>query len=201
MSEEKMTSPPGLHRHLVRFMSYLELERGFSPNTVAAYRHDIEQLIASLATQDVRRAEDITDREIFEFMVSQRKKGLQPRSVRRRLAAVRTFFRFLVLEGAVAENPARLLDTPRIGQRLPSVLQETEMHRLLDAVNKPPVSRHPLRDRAMLEILYACGLRVSEVIGLRLDDVHPELGVVRCFGKGSKERIVPITQTARGALN
>jgi integrase/recombinase XerD len=200
MREEKMGALPGLNRHLRRFLAYLELERGFSPNTVAAYRHDIEQLIACLATLGVRRVESIRDREIFEFMVSERKRGLQARSVRRRLAAIRTFFRFLVLEGAVKENPARLLDTPRIGQRLPSVLQETEMTRLLDAVNAPPVSRYPHRDRAMLEVLYACGLRVSELVGLRLDDVHRELGIVRCMGKGSKERIVPITQTALGAL-
>ena len=201
MSEEKVVPNPDLARYLSRFLSYLELERGFSPHTVAAYGHDIQQFIACVAELGVQGVEEIRDREVFEFVVQERKKGLQARSVRRRLAAVRTFFRFLVLEGAVKQNPARLLDTPRIGQRLPVVLQENEMTRLLDAVQKPPLGRYPRRDRAILEVLYACGLRVSELIGLQLKDVHADLGIVRCFGKGSKERIVPISETALEALN
>jgi site-specific recombinase XerD len=182
-----------------RFLAHLHLERGLSPNTVAAYGADVERFLLGLPEDQRRSPAAIDGAAVFAFLVSERRRGCHPRSVRRALAAVRTFFRFLVLSGEAARNPARFLDTPRIGRRLPSVLDEKEVARLLDA-SLDSDSRYAIRDRALLELLYACGLRVSEAVGLRLDDVHWELGVLRCMGKGSRERIVPVTRTALEAI-
>ncbi len=185
--------------HVPRFLAYLQLERGFSQHTVDAYRRDVGRFVAGLPVDARSEPETIGERQVFDYIMRERKRGLQARSVRRGLAAVRTFFRFLILEGTTTSNPARLLDTPKIGQRLPSVLQITEMERLLEAVEKP-TSRHPRRDRALLHVLYCCGLRVSEALGLTTDNIHLELNVLRCMGKGSKERIVPITPKALAYL-
>ncbi len=186
-------------RWLERFLAYLDLERGFSGNTVAAYRRDVDRFLGGLPAALRRDLSRVGEQEVFEFLVAERRRGLHPRSVRRSLAAVRTFFRFLVLEGLIEENPARFLDTPKIGRNLPLVLDERQMERLLEATRERE-SRHPLRDRAILETLYASGLRVSEVIDLELDDIHWDLEVLRCVGKGSKERVVPISKTALDAI-
>ncbi|MBI4584231.1 MAG: site-specific tyrosine recombinase XerD [Planctomycetes bacterium] len=185
--------------YLTRFLSYLHLERGFSTNTVEAYRRDLERFLGGLEEAGGVDPRKIGEETIFNFLVAERRRGLHARSIRRSLAAVRTFFRYLSLEGKVERNPARLLETPKLGRRLPPVLSEKEMERLLDA-SKQPASRYPRRDRALLEILYASGLRVSEVIDLAMENIHWDLGILRTMGKGSKERVVPVSRTALAAL-
>jgi integrase/recombinase XerD len=130
---------------------------------------------------------------VFEYIVSERKRGCGVTSVRRSLSALRTFFRFLIRERVVETNPARDLENPRTWSRLPSFLLIEEVRRLLDAVRKYP-SRHPLRDSALLELTYATGLRVGEVTTLKLDSLRSDLGILRCLGKGSRERIVPVSK-------
>jgi integrase/recombinase XerD len=181
------------------FLGHLEVERGLSRNTIDAYRRDLARFDRTL---DAGRREDaarIDERDVLEFMIRDRKEGRDPASIRRALAALRTFFRFLHLSGVVTVNPARLLDTPRTWAHLPAVLQPEEVGRLLDGVGKG-ASRSPLRDRALLELIYATGLRVSEAAGLTIPEVLWDLGVLRCRGKGGRERVVPITGTALAAL-
>jgi integrase/recombinase XerD len=181
------------------FLGHLDAERGLAENTIAAYELDLERFGRTLAADrraDVRR---IDEKDIFEFMVVERKAGRDPASIRRALACLRTFFRFLNLAGVAAGNPARLLDTPRGWKHLPNVLGKDEVTRLLEASSEVG-TRHPLRDRALLELIYATGLRVSEATSLELRQVLWDLGVIRCMGKGGKERIVPITRTAAEAL-
>lgn len=178
---------------LRRFAVYLHLERGYSQHTVDAYLRDLRRFLSGLPPGALERPETITDTEVFDFVVSERRRGLKARSVRRSLAAVRTFFRFLIIDGCLEANPARLLETPRIGQKLPSVLEIHEIERLFRAVGEHR-GRYPLRDRAMLYVLYGSGLRVSELTSLEVDDIHWELGVLRCMGKGSRERLAPLNR-------
>jgi integrase/recombinase XerD len=197
-----MKSPQarGLDDLIPAFLAHLALERALSPHTVAAYGRDLARFTRSLPPALKADAAAIEERDVFQFMVADRREGRATPSIRRALAALRTFFRFLALEGLLRKNPARLLEAPRGWRRLPNVLQPEEVNRLLSAVGQPP-ARHPLRDRALLELIYATGLRVSEASGLALSQVHWDLGVVRCLGKGGRERIVPVTRTALGALS
>jgi integrase/recombinase XerD len=188
-----------LSRLIPAFLSHLEVERGLSANTIAAYGWDLERFDRTLPADRRSDASRITEKDIFAFMVQDRREGRDALSIRRALAALRTFFRFLNLIGAVERSPARLMDSPRSWRRLPSVLQEEEVTRLLDAVRDHP-SRNPLRDRALLELIYATGLRVSEAAGLTLREILWDLGVIRCLGKGGKERVVPFTKTAAAVL-
>jgi integrase/recombinase XerD len=188
-----------LEAFIPKFHAYLHLERGFSSHTVDAYRRDVGRFVSSLPEGFGAAVDRVGEKEVFNFLVEERKRGLQARSVRRSLAAVRAFFRFLVLEGTITRNPAKLLDTPRIGQRLPAVLDPTEIRRLLETAAKAS-GRYPRRDRALLEVLYASGLRVSEALGLKIKDVLWELEILRCVGKGSKERVVPISRKALSIL-
>jgi len=179
------------------FVAHLQVERGLSPNTYEAYKADCERFVASVPGGYA--AERITEKEVFEFLVSERKRGREVTSVRRSLSALRTFFRFLVRERVLERNPARNLENPRTWERVPSVLQVDEVTRLLDAVRDHP-SRHPLRDAALLELSYATGLRVGEITSLKVDSLRPDLGILRCIGKGSRERIVPVSKRSLEAV-
>jgi integrase/recombinase XerD len=181
------------------FLAHLQIERGLSPNTCEAYRADCESFLEGLEPGLLHAPEKITEKDVFEFVMKERKRGRGVTSVRRTLSALRTFFRFLVRERVVEKNPARGLENPRSWERLPSVLQVDEVSRLLAAAQRHP-SRHPLRDAALLELVYATGLRVGEVTSLKLSDLRPDLGILRCLGKGSRERIVPVSKTSIKAV-
>jgi len=189
----------GIPELIPAFLAHLEVERGLSPHTVIAYRRVLCRFARGLAPEARSDVGVVGEREIFEFMVRDRKEGRDPASIRQAMAALRTFFRFLSLTGQATRNPARLLDTPRTWRHLPSVLQPKEVARLLEAVRAHP-SRYALRDRALLELIYATGLRVSEAASLTLKEIHWDLGIVRTRGKGGRERIVPVTKTALRAL-
>jgi len=189
----------GLPELIPGFLAHLEVERGLSPHTVAAYRRVLGRFTRSVGPEGCSDIGAIGEREVFEFMVRDRKEGRDPASIRQAMAALRTFFRYLSLTGQADRNPARLLDTPRTWRHLPSVLQPEEVARLLDGVRAHP-SRYALRDRALLELIYATGLRVSEAAALTLKEIHWDLGILRTRGKGGRERIVPITETALRAL-
>jgi len=181
------------------FIRHLEVERGLSRNTMDAYRRDLERFGLTLAADRRADVTKIKERDVFEFLIHDRREGRDPASTRRALAAIRTYFRFLSLTDLIRDNPARLLESPRIWRHLPNVLQPEEVVRLLEAVRAHP-SRHPLRDRALLELIYATGLRVSEATNLTLPEVLWDLEVLRCRGKGGRERVVPVTRTALDAL-
>ena len=190
---------PGL---VNQFLDYLVSECGLAANTVAAYRHDLTHFVLFLhetrGGPTYMCASDVTPETVLAFVKHERGRGLAANSVARALAAIKMFFRFLWTEGRVKEDPTSLLDSPKLGQYLPEVMTEGEVTALLDAPD--PKTLAGLRDRAILELMYATGARVSEVCGMRLDALHLDLGYVRCFGKGSKERIVPVGDVAAAAV-
>lgn len=179
-----------------RFLNHLRIERGLADNTIQAYSQDLSRFIQYLEDSGVIPNE-IDEGKISNYSMDL---GLRvcARSVARNLCAVKMFFRFLTSEGYIKENPARFLESPRLSRRLPGVLSQEEMERLLSQ----PKGSNPraLRDRSMLELLYATGLRVSELVGLKLNNINLEVGYVRTFGKGAKERAVPIGDRAIMAL-
>ena len=180
---------------IYRFLQYLRIEKGLSDNTLASYKHDLAMYTEHLGKLGVLEAQQADVSGFLKFLYSRK---LKPRSAARAFAAVRGLHRFLILERAREDNPTANIDQPRWWKPLPNVLSLEEVDRLLAA----PDTSTPkgLRDRALLEVLYATGLRVSELIGLRLDGVDIAVGFVRCIGKGSKERIVPLGESAGAAI-
>ncbi len=183
-----------LERQIGDYLSYLRVERGLSANTLASYRFDLTRYREFLASQSCERADRVTLELVSGFLQHLHANGRTPRTQARMLSAVRGFHRFLSSEGIVPTDPTELVDGPRKGRDLPDVLTIPEV----DAILNQPNTLKPLgiRDRAILETMYACGLRVSEVIGLRQSDLILDEGIVRVMGKGSKERIVPIGRSA-----
>ena len=171
-----------------QFINYLRLERGLADNTIQAYSRDLIKFTQFLEKSDLNPLQISRD-QISEYAGTLRK-GLSARSVARNISATKMFFRFLTSEGYIKENPARLLETPRLSRRLPDVLSMAEVERLL--ARPDPSTPLGKRDCAMLELLYATGLRVSELVGLKVLSINLESGHVRTFGKGSKERLVPM---------
>lgn len=182
------------------FLRYLRVERGVSPNTISAYRNDLYQLTQFLASKGVASWAQVDQDLLSRFVLHLQAKGYSLTSQARKIAAVKSLFHFLVEEGITPQDPTENLSSPRVGRPLPKALTEEEVERLLEAPARDS-SPEALRDRAMLELLYATGLRVSELVALNLNDVNLREGFVRCLGKGSKERVVPIHPQAVGAVN
>ena len=183
---------------LESFADYLTLERGASRNTVSAYGRDLQHLIQFLDSRGTGSPDRATTPELRDFIFHLKDLGLAATSIRRHVSAVRTYFRFLVAEGHVVRDPTERLATPKKWRALPTVLSVAEVERLLAA----PHADDPLalRDRALLEFGYATGARVSELVGIGLSDVLYDEGLARLFGKGSKERLVPVGRRALGAV-
>ena len=179
------------------YLSWLATERGRSANTLAAYRRDLRTYCEWLAAQQLGVG-DVSEAVVTGYVAHLRSAGLADSSVKRAMVAVRSLHRFLAQEGEAVDDPAADVAVPRVPQGLPKALSEPEVESLLAAVvGTDPIA---LRDRAILEVLYGTGLRISELVGLSLGDVDLHAGLVRAFGKGSKERIVPLGRLARGAL-
>ena len=183
---------------LERFQDFLALEQGSSPRTSEAYARDLERLVVFASARGAAGPTDVTSRLLRDFVYFLKDLGLSPASIRRNISAVRTYYRFLLGEGHVVRDPSERLETPRRWRSLPEVLSVDEVTRLLAA----PKLEEPLvfRDRALLELAYGAGLRVSEWISIGVRDVLLEEQLVRVFGKGSKERLVPIGRSAVGAV-
>jgi integrase/recombinase XerD len=184
--------------HLVLdFLAYLEFERGLSRNTLDAYRTDLLQLGRFLEKRETSALE-VTPADIADFLESLAKGGSSAATIHRKSACLRSFYRHLRRDGLLDTDPTATLSTPRRSRKLPHVLTRGEIEKLLSQ----PRGTEPaaLRDRALLEVMYACGLRASEAIGLELMDIDLQEGVLRARGKGSKERVVPIGQAALKAL-
>lgn len=177
-----------------RFLEHMKVERGASPETIRAYRADLEAFLDEFDA-DIK---DIDVSHIRAFVARSLRQGKKASSVSRTLACLRSFFRFLYREGIVETNPARLVPNPKKGRALPEFLSVDEA---FDLVETPEgVGFREVRDRAVLELLYGSGLRISELTGLRIDDLDLKEGIVRVKGKGSKERIVPVGTKAKEAL-
>jgi integrase/recombinase XerD len=185
--------PDEVHEHL----SWLAVEKGRSANTIAAYRRDLAAYVEFLAGRGLALGQ-VTEPVVEDYVAFLRASGRAPASVARALVAVRSLHRFLEVEGQSVANPAGDVVRPKVPSGLPKALSEGEVGALLGAVTgaDPPARR----DRAILEVLYGCGLRVSELVGLSVADVDPAEGLLRAFGKGSKERVVPVGRMAREAL-
>ena len=180
------------------FLSYLEFECGLSLNTIRAYAADLKGFVSSADARDLSSPADVRTEHIVEHMLGQKSRGLSVNSISRQLVAIRMLFRFLVMEGKVKSDVTSILDSPRLWRRLPDVLDVSDVEQLLKAPNGN--AELELRDRAILETLYATGARVSEVAGLTLTDINFEYTFVRCHGKGDKERLVPMGQKAIAAI-
>lgn len=187
-----------LRFQLDRFGDFLTLEKGTSPRTLEAYHRDVERLVDFAVAKGVPTPVDVTSKLLREFVYHLKDMGLAPASIRRNISAIRSYFRFLLADGAVTRDPSERLETPKRWRTLPEVLTVEEMSRLLAAPTLD--DRFAFRDRAMLELAYGAGLRVSEWITLGVRDVLMEDKLVRVFGKGSKERLVPIGRSAIGAV-
>lgn len=173
---------------------YLRIERGLSPNTVAGYCSDMELFLGETGLD----AACVTSADIVDYMAG-RSGDLSKRSQARLLSSLRSFFDWMILEGDIKENPCDGVDSPKIGRYLPEVLSVEEVGAIMDSVDLSTWTG--LRDRAVLEVLYGCGLRVSEAVGLRISSIYKDDGFIRIIGKGNKERIVPIGQMAADALD
>jgi len=180
------------------FINFLAVERGLADNTLLAYRRDLNKYSSYLAKKGIKGAKQVKREHISDFMYDQKKKGLSANSICRSLAAIKMFHRFLVRERLVAEDPTHLVDTPKIWKRVPDVLATAQIESMINAVKGK--GWQAVRDKAILELFYASGMRVSELLNLKLDNVNLELGYVRCMGKGSKERIIPIGRRACDAV-
>lgn len=180
------------------FLDYCSAECGLSANTLAAYRLDVTDFLNEMRLGDERALESLKPARLVDYVDSCRRRGLAANSVWRRLVAVRMFYRFLVLENYIESDPAEGLQTPRLWKRIPDFLSVEDVERLLSA--PPEDGRHGLRDRAILEMLYATGARASEICGLNVDSVNSEYGFVRCYGKRMKERLVPVGSRALEAV-
>lgn len=181
-----------------RFSEYLTLEDGASPRTVEAYARDLSRLSEWAEAQGVVKPDNLAPPQLRAFVYHLKDIGLAPSSIRRCVSAMKTYFRFLVAEGVISKDPSQRLETPKKWRTLPKVLSADDVRRLIDAISlDEPLA---FRDRAMLELAYGAGLRVSEWIGIDMRDLQFDEGTVRVFGKGSKERLVPVGRAAIGAV-
>jgi integrase/recombinase XerD len=180
-----------------RFLDNLWAERGLSDNSLQSYRHDLLHLKTRLATRD-RVLQTAAREDLLAILAREIQQGKSPRSVSRYLSAYRQFYRWLIREGTINSDPVALIESPKTGRGLPKALTEQQVESLLAAPDTGTMLG--LRDKAMLELMYATGLRVSELVGLELSNLNLNQGVIRVVGKGQKERLVPIGDEAHENL-
>lgn len=186
-----------MQREIEAFLHHLEVEKGFSANTVVAYSNDLHQL-SDFLTPRMRMDrpwEAVGRSALVDYVKEMNRRGYSATTVARKVAATRSFFNFLHQEGIIRRNPGEELDSPRVGKPLPKVLSIQEVDKLLEQPGRAS-SPEALRDMAMLELLYATGMRVSELVSLNLPDISLESANVRCIGKGNRERLIPIHEGA-----
>lgn len=191
-----MRSIPSHQKLLVAFNAYLLLEAGSAENSREAYLRDANRFLQFINDKPL---EQVNVNDLHQFMVAMIDLGLAPRSLRRVISGIRAFFRFLTMENFIESNPAMLIEPPQIGQHLPEVLSVHEIDSMIEAIN--PQSLEATRDIALIETLYGCGLRVSELINLEINKLHLSEAYIIIRGKGNKERIVPMGQVTIDALS
>lgn len=180
------------------FLNCLRVEKGLSENTLHAYRRDMTKFAGFAAERGITAAPKVTRSDIVDFLSVLYDRGLDSRSVARHLVTIRHFFRFALTEGYITDDPAVTIESPKFRQSLPEFLSLEEVDRLLQQPDtSTPIG---LRDRAMIEVMYSCGLRVSELCNISVSDLQADAGYLRCVGKGNKERLVPVGKKALDAL-
>ena len=183
---------------LAKYKQYLKLEKSLSTNTVEAYLTDLDKLMAYLTLENLHPLE-VTLEHLETFSAGLRDIGIHPRSQARILSGIRSFYHFLVLEDYLETDPTELLESPQIGFKLPEVLTVEEIDRLIESIDRS--TKEGQRNRAILETLYSCGLRVSELCNLKLSDLYLNENFIKVEGKGSKQRLVPISPRAVKEIN
>lgn len=203
MADSQLTTarsqiPAALSGPLYRFLDHVRLERGLSDHSLEAYERDLVRYLATVSDRRVETVEGIRSKDVSEYVRILDDLGLAPSSVARNLSAVRVFHKFLVVEGLAPDNPTENQRPPKVGRKLPEVMSIEEMGVLLDQPDQDTALG--VRDRALLEMMYGAGLRVSEAVDLRAGQLIFDVGVVRVFGKGSKERLVPVGEKAQASV-
>ena len=180
------------------FLNYLSVERGLSNNTIISYREDLNSYSSFMVNNHVDALSKIAKNDIINFMLAQKDKGISANSIARRLAAIRMFHRFLARERILKNDPTVLIDSPKLWKKIPDTLSLNEVEAL---IAQPDIrSKQGIRDKAILETLYASGMRVSEAVNLRIDNVNLDIGFLRCVGKGNKERVIPLGKKAIASI-
>ncbi|MDT3698131.1 MAG: site-specific tyrosine recombinase XerD [Thermincola sp.] len=181
------------------FIHYLAVERGLADNTLDSYNRDLNQFLGFLEQEKVQDAQKATRNMVMSYLLFLQKRGRATATVSRHLAALKSFYHFLLKEKYIEKDPTANLESPKLEKKLPQILAVQEVEMLLNQ----PIGGDPatLRDKAMLELLYATGIRVSELIQLDINHINIDMGYIRCFGKGSKERIVPVGTFARRCVD
>ena len=181
------------------FLDYLSVERALAKNTILAYRADLNLYLDFLEKRSIQILSKAAKNDIVEFMLSQKEQGVSPTSIARRLAAIRMFHRFLARERVLKSDPTTLIDSPKLWKKVPDTLSLNEVEAL---ISQPDVRQmQGLRDKAILETLYATGMRVSELSNLKSNNVNLDIGFLRCIGKGNKERVIPLGKKAIHSIN
>lgn len=186
----------GWNAYIKGFKHYLKLERGLSSNTLDAYIRDVHRLESSAAPTSPM---DLSMQDIEQFLMSLAEIGMSPRSLARILSGIKTFYRYLLLEDVMDHDPTELIETPRLPRKLPVVLSLEEIDRMISAIDHS--TPHGQRNRAIIEVLYACGLRVTELITLSISNLFLSDGYIKVLGKNNKERLIPIGSSAIKYLN
>ena len=188
-----------MHEHVDSFLAYMSGERQKSDNTTAAYRTDLDQLCAFLNERQVADVQSVTHDDMLAFMLFLHERSYAASTVARRTAAVKSFFGYLATQHVITHDPTSQIDSPKVDRSIPKAISQHQMDELLEL---PLQSRSPegLRDKAMLELLYATGMRVSELVDLNTADIVLDANTVRCIGKAGRERILPLTPTAATAI-
>lgn len=178
---------------ITKYKQYLKLEKSLSKNTIMAYISDLEKLISYLEEENINIL-DVTTDNLENFSASLRDLGIHPRSQARILSGIRSFFNFLTLDDYISQDPTEFLESPQIGKHIPDILSVEEIDSLINSIDKS--TKEGQRNCAILETLYSCGLRVSELCNLKISDLFLDEGFIKVEGKGSKQRLVPISQKA-----
>jgi integrase/recombinase XerD len=187
-----------MYEFLDQYLSYLTVERGLSSNTLEAYSRDVNRYLSFMERNGLQSLQEITPGHVISYLTEKRREGLAANSLNRGLAAVRSFYRFLLSEKMIESSPLANIALAKVGVHLPDILSRDEMDRILEQPDKG--TKSALRDKAMLELLYATGLRVSELISLHMSNINWQVGYLVTMGKGSKERVVPIGKSAYDCL-
>ncbi|XMB87324.1 site-specific tyrosine recombinase XerD [Mycoplasmatota bacterium WC44] len=188
-----------MQRYINQFKYYLRVERGYSSNTLNSYVNDCSMYVNYLEkTHKIKRPEDINKDHIQGFIKNEKRKHSQASTISRKLSAIKSFHKYMLLEKYVREDVSNTIETPKIEKKLPTVLSFEEVELLMD--NLPSISAVDIRNKTMMEVLYATGIRVSELVNLNIEDIHLNMGFIHVRGKGNKERIVPIGEIAENTL-
>lgn len=180
------------------FLSYISVERGMANNTLSSYKRDLCRFSEFLKSQKIESVDNVTRQMITKFMMKEKDRGLSSNSISRELACIKSFFKFLLKENRIKEDIATIIESPKLWKKLPSTMNLDEVESLLNTPNlRDPME---IRDKASLELMYATGMRVSELVRLKMDDLNMDAGFIKCFGKGSKERIVPFGKKAKESI-